>query len=96
VAIDNLTGITGLDTEEFEFVVAPNPGNGQFSVIISGPDQRLDFRVIDLLGNVVSTQSLDHTAGSVLRFDISGLPSGIYLLTGGNRNHKITKKIIVF
>jgi hypothetical protein len=63
------------------FSLYPNPGNGVFTIKVSGNQSVKEVEVLNTLGELVYFKSLDEEA-SVLQFDLTAyeLPSGVYIL----------------
>ena len=65
-----------------QFRLFPNPTTGQFRIEMSGvPSQNLEFAVFNNLGQIISTEIVDFSAGTLSKsFDFSHLPSAVYTL----------------
>jgi PKD repeat protein len=65
-----------------EFRLFPNPNSGLFRIEMSGiPSQNLEFAVFNKLGQVLSMEIVDFSAGILSKaFDFSSMPSGVYTL----------------
>ncbi|MCO6499853.1 MAG: T9SS type A sorting domain-containing protein [Vicingus serpentipes] len=86
----NLVGINNAFNEPINSVVAPNPNNGQFNVVINNNDISL-IEVYDVLGKQVFTKSNVNT--NKVAIDLTSQTKGIYFvkLTIGNQvfNEKV-------
>lgn len=69
----------------------PNPTTGRITVRLSRPLQNAVVVIMDLLGRAVIRQK---ESGSLLNFDLSHQPTGIYILHIDQRGEKVTMKII--
>lgn len=96
VSIDQLTGIVQPESVALEAVIAPNPSDGHFSIsLYSKTGDEVSVLITDLLGNAVKHDT-GITSQDILRYDISSLPAGIYLLTVTSHNERLTKKILKY
>jgi len=90
----NVISLTS-DCNESNLNLFPNPASisdGKLYVNVQANKEKLDFRVIDVLGRTVKTFSTDVEVGimNTITLDISGLAEGSYFLTEGNgRRSKI-------
>ena len=69
--------------------VYPNPGNGNFKVLVSNHGQA-QLSVFDLTGKLILTQALNEA-----EVDISNQPRGIYLFVLNDGQQLVTQKVIV-
>jgi hypothetical protein len=69
------------DSPESPFRLWPNPTDGVFSVSIPGEmiQQECMFTVYDIQGQTVASQTVKYTNN--VKFDLSGHPAGLYMLT---------------
>lgn len=67
-----------------------NPGNQQATLEVKNMSENWHYSIVDLSGKVVKEANLSET----LSLDLSSYPTGMYLITIGSSNGKITKKII--
>jgi hypothetical protein len=71
-------GVRGKTKPTGALELLPNPTTDRVELRIGGPIGRdADVRVLDLLGSLVRRASLDRSSG---RVDLSGLPTGSYLV----------------
>jgi hypothetical protein len=80
---------------DFSSKVYPNPARDDLWVELDNlPKERVWVEFVDIRGQMVRREQIDINAGSKQRFDISMLPSGVYIvsITGMNvrKTHKIT------
>ncbi|CAG5077448.1 T9SS type A sorting domain-containing protein [Parvicella tangerina] len=89
------TASTSLE-ELIDFDIYPNPANDNLNVQLSTPsDETITMRMVDVLGKVVSTQTLG--SGSVYSsITTSNLVNGVYFVTfeAGTKT-LLTKKVVV-
>ena len=77
-----------------DFVLYPNPTNGKFQ-ISSFKLQKVD--VVDLFGKVVESynnRTIKQVNYTIIEFEISDLPAGVYFIRISLENQTIVKKII--
>ncbi len=70
-------------------LVSPNPTSG--FIRITGLNEITDIEILDLLGNVLLSESMYLPAG----IDLSTLPKGICILIVKSEKHLFTKKLII-
>lgn len=88
-----LTSVTSREEVDFKSLIKvyPNPSTGIFNIV---SENNLEYRLSNMLGQVIKTGSFDHT-GSI---DISANASGIYMLSvkdissGKTANYKLLKQ----
>ncbi len=75
--------------------IYPNPANTMVNIRVEGSlSQPMTMRLINFNGVVV--KSMEVNAGiNLVRFDISGLPDGIYLFCLQSKDQVITKKLSI-
>jgi hypothetical protein len=85
-ASDNVNiSFISVGMEENETAVSvslqPNPTDGKFEIHIQGVSSKIiHMEVMNLTGQVVYSQSLDHSPGKKHAFDLGLLPSGVYMV----------------
>ena len=82
-----------------EIVEISNPilaGNEWLMFSVDSPTT-VDFRIINLVGRILSSKSLNYTTSGVKRidFDVSNLPSGLYFLLLKTPEKNIAKKVLI-
>ncbi|MCW3083837.1 MAG: Lysyl endopeptidase [Bacteroidetes bacterium] len=76
--------------------VYPNPNNGQFNVSINmAKAKNVTIKVMNILGEVVSTKSLENVSNNVCNIDLTGQAKGMYFVEITADNEKVVKKINV-
>ena len=87
----NPAGVTNL-TSDLDLNIYPNPNQGAFTVTVSTPNHLIGtMSILDQLGRIINTQSIDVTGTKQLPLEMSNLSSGVYLLeinAGGSRSVK--------
>jgi hypothetical protein len=94
---------SGIDVAEEEnglgIVEISNPiltGNEWLTLSVDSPTT-VDFRILNLAGMVLSSKSLNYSTPGVKRidFDVSNLPSGLYLLSLKTPKENVAQKALV-
>jgi len=83
---------------EFDFLVYPNPTDGQINIKLSGLQNISSIYVSNILGKVIKSESFEPENGTVINklYDFSSLSKGIYFITFIQSGEPaITKKIIL-
>ncbi len=89
------TGIDEIGLNEVS--VYPNPGNGLFTVEISGLNSKdLSIKVLNTLGAIVYDQvGIETSANYKTTIDLSELNKGVYFLVINGNEGKVIKRIII-
>jgi hypothetical protein len=87
-----------LDQLSNDITVYPNPFKDRFSVRMSTvqamqPGNQINFRLIDLMGNIVIDQEINNQ--NSFNFDLSELKSGTYIYLITSNNNVISKDRII-
>ncbi len=87
----NITGITGIDNNEFSANVSvfPNPSNGDLFVLNA---ENSTIEIIDVLGKIVYSSVLNTNSEQL---NLSSLSNGSYLARISNQKNVITRNIIL-
>jgi len=82
---------------QFEYVVAPNPTNGNFQVLIDAKvTEQFGLIITDITGRSVYSKPLDIVNGfNAITVSDLKLSSGVYFINLAYKNEKITKKLII-
>jgi hypothetical protein len=91
-------GIIEEQSGEFDvYQNVPNPADSHTDISYWTPNTtNVEFRVYDVLGNMVSSRSIHSEAGAnKFSFETSTLASGIYLYSLRNGNKTVSKRMIV-
>lgn len=84
ILVDACTGVEEIGRG---FSIMPNPGNGLFSVIIENQNFSGSVEVFDSKGKrVFVRENAELKPNQPLRLDLTGFPSGIYLLRAGTKH----------
>ncbi|WP_345368778.1 T9SS type A sorting domain-containing protein, partial [Algivirga pacifica] len=75
-----------------EFKVYPNPSNGDFMVEVPQRFSNAELQVYDANGRLAHTEKVN---GKENRLNLTGLPSGIYVLRVLSNNGSLTVKLII-
>lgn len=98
LVVSSATGITVVEKDGFELAQnSPNPFSEETNIsFVTGVSGTMNFKVMDILGNVVHEQMVKTTSGdNVIRFKNNNLSDGIYMYTLSNGKHSVTKKMII-
>jgi Secretion system C-terminal sorting domain len=79
ITIHNTTGIADNTDNTMNISVYPNPGSGQFTLETPNINTPVVVNVLNILGESVLTFTESSHNGKI-KFDLSGQPSGTYLL----------------
>lgn len=88
VQIEALSGINSKTTPEF--VIYPNPGNGNFTIETGGSDF-YEFEITSLNGKSILNGNID---SPTQRVDLSSFPKGVYFISLKSVEYITTKKLI--
>lgn len=80
-------------TNDFTFIVKPNPGNGFFTILFKDfYSNSKTISITDAIGNIVS--SIDNVKNNFLEIDLSSQPQGIYFVKVTEGEKVMMKKIV--
>ncbi|MDD4149287.1 MAG: N-acetylmuramoyl-L-alanine amidase [Bacteroidales bacterium] len=80
--------------EQSDFVIYPNPNNGDFTLIISNKQNDIVAEIINLQGQVLRSKKIQSNTDKV-EFNGLNMSSGIYLLKLSSNEQVIIEKIII-
>ncbi|MES2397493.1 MAG: multicopper oxidase domain-containing protein [Bacteroidota bacterium] len=92
------TSVTGLKENDRNdlITVYPNPGNDNIYVNIKSEDaESIKISIYNMVGEEIRQVSYKKISNQMLNLDLSGYPSGIYLLKINSGRKALTKKIII-
>lgn len=93
---DNTTAVEDVKDAAIEFGVFPNPSNGVFKLAFRDIRGTIDIHMTDISGRIINTRSVRPEAGlTVVPFDLTTLPKGVYTLQVRNGNRHTTRKVIL-
>ncbi len=95
-SIEVIQGITGIETinSQAEIRIFPNPGNGKFTLQITGYNAADTYcRINDVSGRLIANEKLSNLRANGI--DLSGRGKGIYLLTISNTQLVKTIPLII-
>jgi hypothetical protein len=77
--------------------LAPNPSNGNFNVEFATEyDGELEFQILSSVGNIVHTESFNHTTGvNTIKVDQSKLAKGLYFFNLVFEGKDYTSRIVI-
>ena len=92
--LENVTGIDPLKGGTFGLKVYPNPTKGTLSIEFAENHQKLDIRIFSSYGQEIYHARHTKTHGNtIINADISGYPSGVYLLMITTDEGHVTERI---
>ncbi len=88
-------GVDSFDLDN-DFVIYPNPNNGEFTVKFSGATGDVNLEVFDIRGRSILQNTYSNTTNEFNKsLSLGNVQSGMYLLNIKNNGQTVTKKIIV-
>jgi hypothetical protein len=95
VVLGAFTSVVDVEDLIDEFVIMPNPNNGQFNVRIELSDvQDINLRMTDVLGRTIMTQELSGKSW-LIPMDWDRLAGGTYFITLSSSKTSKTQKVII-
>lgn len=92
--------LSGTENEDprFRFVVEPNPGDGNFFVDLTSPEEgQLLIEVMDIQSKVITMQEHSIVNGkNLIPFNLSQFASGTYILRAALGDHNWIRKVIKY
>ena len=78
-----------------EFSVAPNPNNGQMTLIFNHFEGKVEVKVYDVMGNLRDGfETYNDMESKTMEYQLNG-PQGIYFIVANGKEGTIAKKVIV-
>lgn len=82
--------------EQDVITIQPNPANDMVSVVLPPHDAMVNVEMLDGLGRVVNVFTAGESAGtSNVTFDVSGQPSGIYLMRITDKGQQTVQRFVI-
>lgn len=92
----NPTYVEDVRNAAIEFGIFPNPNNGTFKVAFKDISGAIEIRIQNINGAVVQSKQTQGTAGlTVVPFDLTTLPKGIYYMNVVNNGKQTVRKIVL-
>ncbi len=81
----------------YTFNIYPNPANGIFNLQFSSHAvNHLDITIVDVLGNVVLSESINNFTGDLVKsFDLSSMPDALYLIKLSSEDYYASRKLLI-
>ena len=98
IIVDPVVGISDGNLQIFSLEQnSPNPFSNNTLIVFNSPkNENYNFKVCNLLGDVVFEQSVNAVTGeNTIDFSAGSLSSGIYMYKLSNEEHSITKRMLV-
>ncbi|MEJ2596212.1 MAG: T9SS type A sorting domain-containing protein [bacterium] len=73
----------------------PNPASGHTRLILDSKDVVMEVEIINLTGKVVHKVSMEEKSGGIVQLDLTGIPSGLYILRAYAERTLYTGKLMV-
>jgi hypothetical protein len=85
------------NTNLFDFIIMPNPNNGQFSVALSGLLEEDSYLIIyDLNGRAIYQQNIPKTYANSWSVERRGMAAGVYFVRLVNSKQSKTVRMIIY
>jgi len=95
VMVDNTVGMPESGDNAMEMTVFPNPGNGNFQIVLNSLDETsARLTVFNLLGSKVHESTLEVNGRLQQTMDLESLPDGIYILRVEGNGFSVSRKIV--
>lgn len=92
----NPTYVEDVRNAAIEFGIFPNPNNGAFKVAFKDISGNIDIRIQNINGIAVQSKQAQGAAGlTVVPFDLTALPKGIYFMNVVNNGQHTVRKIVL-
>ena len=76
--------------------ISPNPSKGLFTVQVNGLDDKgARMTILDITGRKIEQKDIDPADVQDVKFDLSGYPKGIYLVSLQSDTESLVKKLIL-
>jgi hypothetical protein len=87
--------ITETIADEPEFVIAPNPSKGIFTLSTKSLAE-FTINIYDMLGRKITSKLIQNNGQGTVGIDISSQPDGMYLLKVMSKNKSSSYKLVLF
>lgn len=92
----NPTYVEDVRNAAIEFGIFPNPNNGTFKVAFKDISGNIDIRIQNINGAVVQSKRTQGATGlTIVPFDLTTLPKGIYFMNVVNNGKQTVRKIVL-
>jgi len=90
------TYVEDVNNAAIEFGIFPNPNNGTFKVAVKDISGNIGIRIQNINGSVVQSKSTQGANGlTIVPFDLTTLPKGIYYMQVTNNGKQTVRKIVL-
>lgn len=91
--VGNLNNGEGIQTDNTDFKIFPNPNNGRFTLDVINGETGSVIRIFSATGSEVYKSIIGEEQS--YKIDLNGLDRGLYIVTLSDKRHQKSKKIIV-
>jgi hypothetical protein len=81
--------VTKKPQDEFTLNIYPNPSNGRFFINL---EEEAELKVINIAGAIIQTQMI---AGASNEIDLTGLPTGVYILSFSTSEKVYNERVVI-
>jgi len=80
-----------------EFLLFPNPNNGEFTIILRGqPKDDLHINLINIIGQYIHKEEVDFTSGELVKqYNFDHLPVGTYIVELKSNREVTYRKVVI-
>jgi len=83
--------------DEFSVLIKPNPSNAHMNIeLFTSKEEMIDFNMIDIMGRVVLTKSIEVNGSYNLLLDSKEYSAGVYTIVIRTSNKSVTRKVIFY
>lgn len=77
-------------------IVSPNPARDRFVVALSAPAAIYNVSLYDMVGRLITRESLDGEVITEHTLTVAGLPSGVYVLVMHTNGVRVKEQVVVY
>ena len=96
IHFDFPAGVADPKSQDLSMVISPNPSHGQFTLRISGPENKnVTVTIADITGRTVVQRVLEVSGTGREQFDLSASPKGLYLVKIQSDTESMVRKLVI-